>query len=165
MGPSLRGSSKIVFSCVTVIISLFLPARAFPHGHSNREETAKRNEESCVRYLRAMNAAEGTYRVWNPGEGFTRDLRELGPAKSGLLDKSVVSGRKDGYRFRYVPDVVDGSPAVKSYTITARPIKRLVRDQKGFFTDETGVIRFTTENRAATKHDPPYKDTARYGPQ
>jgi hypothetical protein len=48
----------------------------------------------------------------------------------------------------------DGTGA-EHYTIGARPIKRLAKNQKSYFTDETGIIRFTQENRPATVSDRP----------
>jgi hypothetical protein len=106
-----------------------------------------------------MNTAEVTFWGGDPTKGYTHTLKELGPAGSGLVAQSVVSGRKGEYRFRYRPQHTGREQPIKHYTITARPIKRLVKNQKSFFTDETGVIRFTTENRAATRGDPPIPDT------
>jgi hypothetical protein len=47
-----------------------------------------------------------------------------------------------------------GNPVIK-YTVSARPIKLLVKGQRSFFTDETGVIRSTSKNRKAMAADPP----------
>ena len=46
-------------------------------------------------------------------------------------------------------------PGVKSYTLTARPLVYYRTGTRSFFTDETGVIRMTAEDRAATADDPP----------
>ncbi|MBI4467473.1 MAG: hypothetical protein HY656_08635 [Acidobacteria bacterium] len=128
------------------------------------------NESSAVGTLRIINVSaayyEDTYK-----NGFPPDLRTLGPAGPGgsancnqgdFIDAVVVSGEKSGYRFDYRPGPRVEKPGkgcpipgVKSYTILAQP---LVHDRTGirsFFTDETGVIRMTAEDRAATAADPP----------
>lgn len=71
---------------------------------------------------------------------------------------------KVGYIFEYKPGPAVGKPVpgcppgVKSYTFTGRPLK-YVREgrwgERSYFTDETGIIRGTRENRAATASDPP----------
>jgi hypothetical protein len=118
------------------------------------EKRARAYEGSCVLSLRALNVAQGTYRSGDEKKGFARTLRELGPAGAGILDASVVSGKKDGYRFRLQPEPTAPGQPVKRYTIISRPLKRLVKNQRSFRTDETGVIRFTTQNRPATNADP-----------
>ena len=71
-----------------------------------------------------------------------------------ILDSVAASGKKDGYHFRLLPERTTHNQAIRHYTIEAWPIKRLVKNQRSFFTDETGVIRFTTENRTAKNTDP-----------
>jgi len=119
-----------------------------------REQT-KAYEESCISTLRTINVAQITYSDWKKDKGFARKLAELGPAGERLIDEVMASGEKDGYRFRLTPEHKGTNRPVRRYTITARPIKRLIKDQRSFFTDETGVIRFTTVDRAATATDLP----------
>ncbi len=115
---------------------------------------AKLDEESCITTLRTINVAEAAYQGGDDTKGFARTLKELGPAGESLIDWVMASGEKDGYRFRLTPEHKGTNRPVKHYTITARPIRRLVKNQRSFFTDETHVIRFTTENRPATASDP-----------
>lgn len=65
-------------------------------------------------------------------------------------------------RFKLIPEHTKASQPIRHYTITARPIKRLVKNQKSYFTDETGLIRFTTENRATARADTPLDDPSKY---
>ncbi len=125
------------------------------------EKRVRAYEEVCVSSLRVINVAQGSYWGGDSGKGYARTLKELGPAGVGFLEPVIASGTKDDYRFRLVPEHTGTNRSIMHYTITARPIKRLVKDQRSFFTDETGVIRFTTENRAATIADPPLDSAAR----
>jgi hypothetical protein len=80
----------------------------------------------------------------------------LGPDGEGVLNAAMVSGERDGYRFRLVPDKSVGeADPIKHYKIIAQPAKRLSRLQRSYYTDETGVIRFTEEKREPASTDPP----------
>ena len=105
--------------------------------------------------MRTINVAEGTYWGGLESKGYAGTLKELGPQGESLIDEVMASGKKDGYRFRLTPEPNATSRPIKHYTITAHPIVRMSKDQRSFFTDETGVIRFTTENRNARITDPP----------
>jgi hypothetical protein len=122
---------------------------------------AKTYETSCVLSLRVINAAQGTYSSEHPEKGYASTLGELGPAGDQLLESVIVSGKKDGYLFRLVPNRKGVGSPVKYYSVAARPLRRLVNDQLSFYTDETGVIRFTAENRAARISDPPLDSASR----
>jgi hypothetical protein len=130
-------------------------------GGPSQQELAKTYEESCVLHLRTINTAQSTYWGGEPSKGYARTLRELGPAGAGLLEPVIASGKKDGYRYRLVAERATANQPARHYVVVARPIKRLVKSQRSFFTDETGVIRFTTENRAARGADPPLDSEAR----
>jgi hypothetical protein len=127
----------------------------------SQQELTRAYETSCVSNLRAINGAQGAYWGGDPVKGYARTLKELGPTGAHFLEPVIASGKKDGYRFRFVPEHTARNQPIRHYTITASPLKRLVKDQRSFFTDETGVIRFTTENRAATPADPPLDSAAR----
>jgi hypothetical protein len=71
-----------------------------------------------------------------------------------MIDAATAEGKKDGYRFRLSPERKSDHRPIKHYVLTARPIRWLLERQRSFFTDESGVIRFTTDNRAATIMDP-----------
>jgi hypothetical protein len=119
------------------------------------KERVKASEDACVLTLRTINTAQVTYRGGNETKGFARTLRELGPKGEGMLEPVITSGKKRGYRFRLTPQRTSSDKPVEHYIVTAWPMKRLVKNQRSFFTDETGVIRFTTEDRLATSADPP----------
>ena len=121
----------------------------------NLEEQVRTEEAVCIVNLRTINAAQIAYQGGDETKGFARSLRELGPAGAGILEQGISAGMKSGYRFRLVPEPTAANQPVRHYIITAQPVKRLVKHQRSFFTDETGVIRSTTQKRAATSADPP----------
>ena len=112
-------------------------------------------EDACVLSLRAINGAQGQYWGGDETKGYARTLRELGPAGAGILERVIASGKKDGYRYRLVPERTAGTTPVRHYTVTATPIKWLSKNQRSFFTDESGIIRSTTQHRSATSADTP----------
>ena len=108
--------------------------------------------------LRTLNTALVTYATIYPDQGYAPTLRELsgqpdqeaGPDHAMLLDPAFLQepAIKNGYEFRYVR--TDG----QHYQITATPVQ-FSEGSPSFFTDETCVIRSTTESRPANANDPP----------
>jgi hypothetical protein len=56
-----------------------------------------------------------------------------------------------GYQLQYTPGPIGADGLVRTYVLLARPGNFGYRN---FYTDETGVLRATKENRAATLQDP-----------
>lgn len=128
------------------------------------------NEDSARKWLREINWTAVTY-YQEFRNGYPPNLVALGPPPQDqqrgcnhanwLQDLGVLSGERDGYRFEYSPGPPVEKPArgcvpgVKSYTVTARPLRYRKTGKRSFFTDETGVIRYTEEDREATAQDSP----------
>ena len=111
--------------------------------------------------------------------GFPSSLHVLGGTTTAdttcnhaaLLDAPLASGRKNGYIFTYTPQFPDGATApvispkaaakgctsggASGYTVTADPVQRGTKGARGFFTDQTGVIRFSANGESATADSPP----------
>ncbi len=126
-----------------------------------RHNRAAVYESSALGAIRSINTACVTYASTYPDVGFPPKLDALGGADreptsehSELLDSSLTSSpyERSGYRFSYHP--VGGSPTER-YTATARPIQFGTTGTRSFFTDESGVIRWTEEDREPTIDDPP----------
>ncbi|HUN87739.1 MAG TPA: hypothetical protein VMU28_03050 [Terriglobales bacterium] len=122
------------------------------------------NEESAVGSLRTINTAVVTYSATFPDIGLpdslenlgsrandNRDDREPDPDGAGLIDDVLSSPpfQKSGYRFTY------NKTSVSEYSVAARPLRYGSDGRKSFFTDQSGVIRETSEDRDATVDDPP----------
>jgi hypothetical protein len=118
---------------------------------------AEAEERAAVSNIRTLNTALVMYHAEEPAKGYAATLKELGPEGKGYIEKTLASGTKSGYKFDYRPESVPAGTPVNHYTIVARPVQLLAAGEKSFFTDETGAIRFTTEDRAAKPTDPPIK--------
>jgi hypothetical protein len=108
-----------------------------------------RNQKNIIGSLRTLNTAEITYSTAY-GSGFSPDLISLAPPKegganpssgsAGLIDFTLASGIKHGYRFTYQPQPKDSSGRITGYTIHADPANSGVTGTH-YFTNESGVIR------------------------
>jgi hypothetical protein len=91
----------------------------------------------------------------HPDKGFASSLAELGPSPGAeLIDAVLASGRKSGYLFILSTAPPDFSGRIMHYAVVARP-QQYRSGRRNFFMDESGVERFTTEDRPATINDPP----------
>jgi hypothetical protein len=118
------------------------------------------NQISAVASLRTINTSEITYGSTFGSYIYSKDLRSLGlgcpvpaPACAGLLDELLAAGKKNGYVFQYNPGPANRRGKITTYTLTARPEIFGETGRKNFFTDETGVIRESLEDREATVAD------------
>jgi hypothetical protein len=85
---------------------------------------------------------------------------QTSPEHAGIPGPELSSTReRSGYRFSYERTSVD------SYAITASPIEFGRSGTRNFFADESGIIRFTTEDRAATANDPPFEPSSYWNDQ
>lgn len=155
MKRSSRFLIPIVFVTVELVAFTCMGTLSAGAQRTDSQDRAKADEASCIATLRTINVAQATYQGGDETKGFARTLKELGPAGGAFIDAVMATGKKDGYRFRLTPVSKPANSPVTHYTITAMPIRRLVKDQRSFFNDETNVIRSTTKNRAATAADPP----------
>jgi hypothetical protein len=112
----------------------------------------------AIESLRNINMSEVTYDATYPN-GFSQTLAQLDGAASlstadaaGLIDHDLASGTKNGYVFTYTAGPPEASGKITSYTVTARPTQP---GYNSLFTDQTGVIHVTREDRLATAEDPP----------
>jgi type IV pilus assembly protein PilA len=116
------------------------------------------NEASAVSSLRSLTVACITYSSTYE-RGYPAQLANLGPSAhpsadaAGLIDSALAGGQTTGYLFFYRP-----GPAIKgaidSYTINADPVAPNTTGTRHFFTDESGVIRATTDGAASSKSPP-----------
>jgi hypothetical protein len=111
-------------------------------------------EASAVGSLRTINVAQVEYARTHPDRGFASSLAELGPGSDNpLIDSVLASGKKSSYIFTLTAAPQDSHGRTVRYGITGRP-QHYGKTKHSFFIDESGVLRFTTENRAATSKDP-----------
>ena len=68
-----------------------------------------------------------------------------------LIDSVLAGGIKSGYNITYTPGA---TTPIGSYTITAAPVTQGVSGQRGFFTDQSGVIRADPAGSATASSTP-----------
>jgi type IV pilus assembly protein PilA len=132
---------------IVVAIILIIAAIAIP---SFLRAKIAANESSAVSSLHAVTTAEISYATLFPTIGNSVSLSDLGNGgvtpcpgtanASCFIDPTLASQTKSGYKFTYVQDA-SVTPSL-GFTINADPLTQNVTGQKGFFADQTNVIRF-----------------------
>jgi type IV pilus assembly protein PilA len=114
-------------------------------------------EASAVASITAINVANSMYALSCPTLGYAATLTQLGPgngtcaALNVLPDTALQSGQRSGYIFAYA---AMGTAPATTYTISASPITPGVTGVRGFFSDQSEVIRWDPSG-TANSSDPP----------
>jgi hypothetical protein len=108
---------------------------------------AAQAETRAVEAMDEVRALLGNYAAAQGG-AYPKTLEPLGP----LARQSVQMAQSEGYELQYTPAPPDANSVIRSFTLEARPGNYGYRS---FYTDVTGLVRSTKENRAATSSDPP----------
>jgi type IV pilus assembly protein PilA len=155
-----KGFSLIELLIVVAII-LIIAAIAIPNFIRSRMAA---NEASAVSSLRSVNTAEVAYFTTYPNQGYSPTLVSLGgvaPCAVAtvtsaclvddlLANASAAATGKSGYFFTYVP----GAAPATTYSITGQPNNPGTTGQRGFFTDQTAVLRYAVSGAASVGSSP-----------
>ena len=153
MKKNQKGFSLIELLIVVAII-LIIAAIAIPNLLRSRMAA---NEASAVGSLRTINTACVTYSTTYPNVGYPGSLAAMGPAASAtsasadLMDSVLSAGTKSGYTFTFAAG--SGTPST-GYSVEANPISRGTSGQRGFYTDQSGVIRYESSGSATSASSP-----------
>jgi len=146
-----------VVGMLVLSVALFGAAAA---AQDSAQAPSDDDQSSVVGCLRTINTAEVAYAT-TYNTGFSPTLKALSvpdhgtdytASAAGLIDASLGSSKRNGYVFTYKPGAADAHGKASTYSVSVRPIK-WQKGVRSFFTDQTGMIRSTTENRAASAKD------------
>jgi hypothetical protein len=116
---------------------------ATPHAGGGAQQA----EALAVQAMDEVRALLSNYSNAQDG-AYPKTLEPLGD----LARQAAQMAQSEGYELQYTPGPADGSAVIRSFTLEARPGNYGYRS---FYTDVSGLVRSTTENRAATSSDPP----------
>jgi type IV pilus assembly protein PilA len=149
-----KGFSLIELLIVVAII-LIIAAIAIPNLIKSKMAA---NEASAVGSIRTINTGEVNYAASCPNVGFATALINLNTGGGcaggvGIIDAVLGGGAKSGYTFT-APGVAGADALNDTYSATANPAVLGTTGQRGFFSDQTGVIRYALAGAATVASSP-----------
>jgi hypothetical protein len=142
--PAKTNYKRVAVVCGILLATLWAIAWfAVPWKLSGtKTEAEERARESLATIQRAISSYEQSEGSAPPS------LETLGDS----VRKAAQSAQLVHYALQYTPGRSDPAGRVAAYTLTARAGNFGYRS---FYTDESAIVRATTEDRAATVQDPP----------
>ena len=152
-----------------LMIVLILAVGVFWPQYANGQPSSKfflpiimaANEASAVGSLRTINTAAVTYSTTYQSAGYPTALSQLAPPTGGgaatstasdLIDSVLAGGTKSGYGFN-LKQVGSGTPST-GYSVVSAPVNPGTSGQRGFYTDQSGVIRGDSSGTADSTSSP-----------
>ena len=136
-----KGFSLIELLIVVAIIGI-IAAIAVPNLLQSK---AAANEASAISAIRNIVTSHITYSATVGSGTYATNLGTLQTAK--LIDSVLGSGTKDGYTFT-------SSGGTNTFVVNAGPNVAGTTGTRFFFSDESGVIRYSTGTAASVSSSP-----------
>jgi hypothetical protein len=144
-------NKKITPARVVILLAVFLAILGVTAWLALPWKISGTKLEAEGRARQALGTIQQTLAGYhNSEDGFPSSLEGLGD-RVRLEAESAQSGH---YAVQYSPGKPDAEGHLRSYVLTARAGNF---GYMNFYTDESGILRGTRENRAATVQDPPVK--------
>ena len=125
--------------CLRLLLG-FLIALEVICGFACDRNPMYQNEARALESIRLLQKAEAQYHVVHRRYA---DLAALGPSGAGLVPKELADGSAAGYEIH-----VD--PSATGYVLTAQHGREGTAPYRSFYSDETGVIRYSLGPNSAT---------------
>jgi len=109
-------------------------------------------ESHAVDAMSDLRTALSAYAAAQDGT-YPKTLDSLGPP----AEEAAQFAQGDGYQLQYTPGPPSADGTIRSYSIEARAGNYGYRN---FYSDVSGIVRWTRENRDANSLDPPITDSA-----
>lgn len=164
-----RGMLILVAFLVASILGYLGLAFVITVGRSSQVDQQFHNG---VRAAKGMAVCVKAFSDKNPEHGFPRSLASLVNQESECIDREIRNWKfgSDGmetsqWKITYIPEPNE-TGLISSFQVHVRPPRTQIypRDlsrgifrsitQKSLVTDETGIIRYTDDDRNATRNDP-----------
>ena len=141
---------------VYVLVIVFIAGVISPGLHNPMNTNAAR----AVRSMRVLVECTRQFADAHPRLGYPADptwieAEEPNCLDSVLLGASTGGEPRSGYRYAYQVGELDDEGKATTFQIWGSPTDYGKSGKRGYYADETGFIRWTKEDRAATKNDPP----------
>ena len=136
-----KGFSLIELLIVVAIIGI-IAAIAVPNLLQSK---AAANEASAISAIRNVVTSQITYSATVGSGSYAASLAVLETAN--LIDSVLGSGTKDGYSYA-------ATGGANNFEITAAPVTAGSTGTRYFFSNESGVIRYSTGAAATTASSP-----------
>lgn len=144
--PSLRRFRTVTMSAVLVIVVLI----AFFAIQDLLHDRMVANDVAAVASVREMNTALYNFRKEHE-DAYPKSLTELSGKIDQRLACDVAPCVRSGYAFTY--SLLPATNMGPQYKIEARPNKFGNTGSQSLYSDESGVVRVTKDNRSATAQD------------
>ena len=143
---------------IVVAIILIIAAIAIPNLLKSKMMA---NEAAAAESIRTIDTGETTYAATCPNIGYSATLVELNTGAVCASGKNILDNilggsdpaLKSGYQFTYAP--IPAAGLNSSFTLSVVPLKVGTTGQRGFYSDQTNVIRYTQNGSAPTAASPP----------
>jgi hypothetical protein len=139
----------VLFGCISILGGfVYFPGKLVLGYRQPRPA-----EEDAISDVRHIITSQITYSATIGQGSYAPSLKEL--QNEGLLDDTLGSGTTNWYRFLMTAGPTDEQGTITTFSVVASPVEYGVTGWANFYSDESGVIRYTVEDRPAWVEDPP----------